>query len=134
MLDSLKKLRRLIANLLGDNVPLEQAWDRVPPELMTPRELLVRRSSLIMLWGALVNLVAGIGVIALAVHAGNQDPALFLELQGCPAGGFPHQRGCGGAAAFRGHPGEYGHLAGAVCGDPGAGTVDRIHRLAIDRA
>ena len=81
MLDTLKRLRRLIADLFGDNVPLEQAWDRVPPELMTPRELLVRRSSLIMLGGAFVNLVAGIAVIALAARAGNQDPALFLELQ-----------------------------------------------------
>ena len=31
MLDTLKSLRRLIADLFGDNVPLDQAWDRVRP-------------------------------------------------------------------------------------------------------
>ena len=55
---------------------------------MTPRELLVRRSSLIMLWGALVNFVAALAVIALTVHAGNHDPALFLELQAALLRGF----------------------------------------------
>ena len=81
MLDSLKDLRRLISSLFGDNVPETVAWDRIPPELMSPRERLLRRSSLIMFWGAVVNLLAGFAVIAAAVHAGNTDPALFAELQ-----------------------------------------------------
>ena len=81
MLDSLKDLRRLISSLFGDNVPESVAWDRIPPELMTPRERLLRRSSLIMFWGAVANLLAGIIVIAIAVHAGNTNPALFVELQ-----------------------------------------------------
>ena len=81
MLDSLKDLRRLISSLFGDNVPETVAWDRIPPELMSPRERLLRRSSLIMFWGAVVNLLAGFAMIAAAVHAGNTDPALFAELQ-----------------------------------------------------
>ena len=81
MLNALKNLRNFIAELFGDNVPESVAWDRVPPELMTPRERLIRRSSLIMFWGALVNALAGIIAIGAAIHAGNTDPALFAELQ-----------------------------------------------------
>ena len=81
MLDALKKLHRLIKSLFGENVPQGRAWDRVPPELMTPRERLIRRSSLIMLWGALVNLGAGIAATVAAVHAANVDNALFPALQ-----------------------------------------------------
>ena len=81
MIETLKKLYRLIGNLFGDNVPEGVAWDRIPPELMTPREQLLRRSSLIMLWGALVNLAAALVLIGVAIHAANQDKALFLALQ-----------------------------------------------------
>ena len=81
MLDRLKKLYRLISSLFGDNVPEGVAWDRIPPELMTPRERLLRRSSLIMLWGALVNLIAALIVIGVAIHAANRDAALFTALQ-----------------------------------------------------
>jgi len=81
MREALKNLFRLISNLFGDNVPEGVAWDRIPPELMTPRERLLRRSSLIMLWGALLNLVAALIVIGVAIHAANQDKALFLALQ-----------------------------------------------------
>ncbi len=81
MLNALKNLRKLIADLFGDNVPETVNWDRVPPELMTPRERLIRRSSLIMIWGALANAIAGIAVIATAVHAGNVDATLFDALQ-----------------------------------------------------
>ena len=125
MRDTLKSLRRLIADLFGDNVPLDQAWDRVPPELMTPRELLVRRSSLILLAGALVNFVAALAVIALSVHAGNHAPALFLELQAALLRNFAINAGRGRAAAGRGHTGQYGRLACAVGGDSGARIVDR---------
>ena len=81
MLDTLKKLYQFIGNLFGDNVPEGVAWDRIPPELMTPRERLLRRSSLIMLWGALVNMVAALVLIGLAIHAANQDKTLFRALQ-----------------------------------------------------
>ena len=81
MIDTLKNLRKLIADLFGDNVPETAAWDRVPPELMTPRERLIRRSSLIMFWGAVINAIAGIAAIILSAHAGNVDPALFDALQ-----------------------------------------------------
>ncbi|MDE2750388.1 MAG: hypothetical protein OXI34_15635 [Chloroflexota bacterium] len=81
MLETLKKLYRLIGSLFGENVPQGPAWDRVPPELMTPRERLIRRSSQIMLWGALVNLAAAIVAIVVAVHAANRDNALFAALQ-----------------------------------------------------
>ena len=81
MLESLKKLYRLIINLFGENVPADAAWDRIPPELMTSRERLLRRSSLIMFWGALLNLVAAVIVIGVAIHAANHDKALFVALQ-----------------------------------------------------
>ena len=81
MLEFLQKTLRLISSLFGDNVPQGPAWDRVPPELMTPRERLIRRSSLIMLGGALVNLAAAIVAIVVAVHAANVDNALFAALQ-----------------------------------------------------
>ena len=51
MLKALKNLRSLIGELFGDNVPESAAWDRIPPDQMTPRERLIRRSSLIMFWG-----------------------------------------------------------------------------------
>ena len=81
MLEFLQKILRLISSLFGENVPQGPAWDRVPPELMTPRERLIRRSSLIMLGGALVNLAAAIVAIVVAVHAANVDNALFAALQ-----------------------------------------------------
>ena len=69
MLDRLRKLHRFIRSLFGDNVPETDGWDRIPPELMTPREHLLRRSSLIMFAGALVNLLAAIVVIGASIHA-----------------------------------------------------------------
>ncbi|MCY3780655.1 MAG: hypothetical protein OXG78_10130 [Chloroflexi bacterium] len=81
MLNTLNNLRRFIGELFGDNVPETAAWDRVPPELMTPRERLIRRSSLIMFWGALVNAIAGLAVTVASAHAGNVEPTLFGVLQ-----------------------------------------------------
>ncbi len=81
MRDTLSTLRSLIASLFGANVPESGAWDRIPPERMTPRERLIRRSSLIMFAGAIVNGIAGLLLIAAAVHAGSRDSALFLTLQ-----------------------------------------------------
>ncbi|MCY4063080.1 MAG: hypothetical protein OXG53_11980 [Chloroflexi bacterium] len=81
MLEFLKKLYRLISSLFGDNVPEGVAWDRIPPELMTPRERLLRRSSLIMFWGALLNFIAACIVIGIAIHAGSRDATVFASLQ-----------------------------------------------------
>ena len=81
MLEFLKNLRRLISSLFGDSVPEGVAWDRIPPEMMTPRERLLRRSSRIMLWGALANFIAALIVVGVAVHAGSQDASLFVALQ-----------------------------------------------------
>ena len=81
MLSTLNNLRKLITSLFGDNVPETQAWDRIRPEQMTARERLIRRSSLIMFWGAVVNLIAAIIVIVLTIHAANQDNSLFAALQ-----------------------------------------------------
>ncbi len=81
MIASAKSLYRLIVSLFGANVPASQAWDRVPPHLMTPREKLLRRSSLLMLAGAVVNFLAAIAFIGLSIHAANQNPALFSQLQ-----------------------------------------------------
>ena len=81
MLDTLTKLYRLIRGLFGDSVPVSVAWDRIPPELMTPRERLLLRSARILFWGAVLNLIAAIFLIGAAIHAGNVDSARFLELQ-----------------------------------------------------
>ena len=88
MIEFLNNLRKLIVNLFGDNVPEEGAWDRVPSELMTPRERLLRRCSRIMFWGAIINLLAAIVVIALGVSAANNDSALFSAVHGALLGNF----------------------------------------------
>ena len=88
MIEFLNNLRKLIVNLFGDNVPEEGAWDRIPSELMTPRERLLRRCSRIMFWGAIINLLAAIVVIALGVSAANNDSALFSAVHGALLGNF----------------------------------------------
>ncbi len=88
MLELLKKIFRLLSSLFGDNVPEGVAWDRIPPELMTPRERLLRRSSLIMFGGALVNLLAALIVVGIAIHAANWEAALFSALQEAALGNF----------------------------------------------
>ncbi len=81
MLEFLNNIRKLVASLFGENVPEEGAWDHIPPELMTPRERLLRRSSLILFGGALVNLLAALVVIALAVSAATSDNAQFPAIR-----------------------------------------------------
>ena len=81
MLEFLNNIRKLIISLFGESVPEEDAWDRIPPELMTPRERLLRRSSLVMFWGALFNLLAALVVIALAVSAATNDSAQFSAIR-----------------------------------------------------
>ncbi len=81
MLEFLNNIRKLIISLFGESVPEAGAWDRIPPELMTPRERLLRRSSLVMFWGALVNLLAALIVIALAVSAATNDSAQFTTIR-----------------------------------------------------
>ena len=81
MLEFLNNTRKLVASLFGENVPEEGAWDHIPPELMTPRERLLRRSSLILFGGALVNLLAALVVIALAVSAATSDNAQFPAIR-----------------------------------------------------
>jgi len=80
MRETLHKLWRLLASLFGESVPTGE-WQGIPPELMSPRERLLRRSSLILLWSALPNLLAALLVLGLALPAGNRDPALFGALQ-----------------------------------------------------
>lgn len=89
MLKTLLSLRKLIAELFGDNVPESGAWDRIPPELMTPRELMLRRCSLIMFWGAIVHAIASLCMCIAAAHAGNVAPDLFESLQAALLGGLP---------------------------------------------
>ncbi len=81
MLDSLKKLRRLIISLFGRNVPEADAWEGIAPERMTARQRRLHRCSLILLWGTLLNFLALLLVCALAVHAGNHDSSLFTSAQ-----------------------------------------------------
>ncbi|MCY4070101.1 MAG: hypothetical protein OXG60_02260 [Chloroflexi bacterium] len=88
MLEFLNNIRKLIISLFGESVPEEGAWDRIPPELMTPRERLLRRSSLVMFWGALVNLLAALVVIALAVSAATNDNAQFTAIRAALLGNF----------------------------------------------
>ena len=88
MLEFLNKLFRLIRSLFGDNVPEGVAWDRIPLELMTPRERLLRRCSRVMLWGALVNLVAAVIALGIAIHAANRDASAFAALQEMALGRF----------------------------------------------
>ncbi len=88
MLEFLNNIRKLIISLFGESVLEEGAWDRVPPELMTPRERLLRRSSLVLFWGALVNLLAALVVIALAVSAATDDNAQFSAIRAVLLGNF----------------------------------------------
>ena len=77
MLEFLNNIAKLTASLFGANVPEEGAWDRIPPELMSPRERLLQRSSLIMFWGAIVNLLAAVVVIGIAISAATNDYSRF---------------------------------------------------------
>jgi len=88
MLEFLNNIRKLIISLFGESVPEAGAWDRIPPELMTPRERLLRRSSLVMFWGALVNLLGALVVIALAVSAATNDNAQFTAIRAALLGNF----------------------------------------------
>lgn len=81
MLELLNNIRKLVISLFGESVPEGEAWDRIPPALMTPRERLLRRSSLVLFWGALVNLLAALVLIALAVSAATKDPAQFTSIR-----------------------------------------------------
>ncbi len=81
MLELLNNIRKLIISLFGESVPEGEAWDRVPLALMTPRERLLRRSSLVLFWGALVNLLAALVLIALAVSAATNDSAQFTAIR-----------------------------------------------------
>lgn len=81
MLDTLRRIHRLLRDLFGQNVPLAGEWEGLAPERMTPRQRRLQRCSLILLWGALLNFLAVVAICAAAVHAGNQDSSLFAALQ-----------------------------------------------------
>ena len=81
MLDTLRRLRRLLGSLFGQNVPLAGEWGGIAPERMTPRQRRLQRCSLILLWGALLNFLAVVAICAAAIHAGNQDSSLFSAIQ-----------------------------------------------------
>lgn len=81
MLDMLRKLRRLLGSLFGQNVPLAGGWEGIAPERMTPRQRRLQRCSLILLWGALLNFLAVVAICAAAIHAGNRDSSLFTAIQ-----------------------------------------------------
>ena len=88
MIDFLKKLLKLIASLFGENVPEEREWQPIPADLLTPREILLRRASRVMLWGAAVHLMVGIVLIGLAVAAAAGDKTLFGEMRRLLLSGF----------------------------------------------
>ena len=80
MLELLQQIRRFIAGLFGANIPVEQ-WDAIPVDMLTPRELLVRRASRIMLWGAIANFIVGLIVIGVALYSVTNNPSLFSSLR-----------------------------------------------------
>lgn len=88
MIDFLKKLPKLIASLFGENVPEEREWQPIPADLLTPREILLRRASRIMLWAAALHLMAGIILIGLAVATAAGDKTLFGEMRRLLLSGF----------------------------------------------
>lgn len=81
MLDFLKNMRRLIANLFGGNVPIEDDWGNVPQEPLTPREALLQGASRILFWGALANALMGIIVLGIVAFRGASDPTIFTSLR-----------------------------------------------------
>ena len=88
MIDFLKKLLKLAASLFGENVPEEREWRPIPADLLTPRDILLRRASRIMLWGAALHLIVGIVLIGLAVAAAAGDKTLFGEMRRLLLSGF----------------------------------------------
>ena len=88
MIDFLKKLLKLIASLFGENVPEEREWRPIPADLLTPREILLRRASRVLLWGSVVHLMVGIVLIGLAVAAAAGDKTLFSEMRRLLLSGF----------------------------------------------
>lgn len=88
MIDFLKKLLKLIASLFGENVPEEREWRPIPADLLTPREILLRRASRVLLWGAALHLIVGIVLIGLAVAAAAGDKTLFGEMRRLLFSGF----------------------------------------------
>ena len=81
MRDSISNLLRLIRSLFGDSVSSAAGWDATPLEKLTPRQRLLRCTSLILLAGAALNLLAAICLIILSIHAANVDSALFDSIR-----------------------------------------------------
>lgn len=72
-------ISKIIAGIFGSNIPTEGEWNNIPEEPLTPREQLMQRASRVLLVGALLNFLAGIIVILLAISAGTNDSALFTS-------------------------------------------------------
>jgi ABC-2 type transport system permease protein len=81
MLEFLNTIFKLIISLFGANIPEENDWGSYELDSMTPREILLHRASRIMGWGALVNLLAGIICVILAISAGTNNATLFSSLR-----------------------------------------------------
>ena len=79
MRESLKKLQRLLGGIFGGWIPTEEGWSRTPTELLTPREALLRRASLLLLGGAALNFAAALLVTVLAVTAAGSGDAARLD-------------------------------------------------------
>ncbi len=82
MREFIDTIRNIIAGIFGTNIPTEENWRNIPEEALTPRELLLRRASRIMLLGAILNLIAGVIVIMLGISAGTNDSSLFTSVRG----------------------------------------------------
>lgn len=81
MLEFLNTIRKFIISLFGTNIPEENDWGSYELDSMTPREILLRRASRIMFWGAIVNLLAGIICVLIAISAGTNNATLFTSMR-----------------------------------------------------
>ena len=88
MLNSLNNLLKLIISLFGANVAEERDWDSIPPELMSPRQRMLRRVSLTLFAGAALNFAAGFVVVILAVRAATGSDPSFTEIHASLLSGF----------------------------------------------
>jgi len=90
MRDTWRQILRFIRSLFGDNVPQSGGYVSLPLAQLSPRERMLRRCSRLLLAGALLNGLAGLLLLAIALRAGTVDSQLFASLQGAmlPGGGI----------------------------------------------
>lgn len=81
MLEFLNNIRKFIVSLFGTSIPEEDEWGNYTLDSLTPREALLRRASRILFWGAIVNLLAGIVCVFIAISAGTNNASIFTSMR-----------------------------------------------------